>query len=263
MALRSVVLFAVFLGSAPGVSAAQAMDCRSAALNHSEAAICASPSLRALDAVMDKRYQRVASEPGVQQGQLAWASLRDRCNANVGCLDSIYRQRNLYLAALPPPADAAAATKVSRKPLQHLFMRHAPAQLLVAPPTPSLAVDATGELYRAAGPARPEAPKPQWNSLWFVSGVVLVAILMWQLLTNVCGKCPNCHHWFARVEIDQRQLIDDRPEPNRRRRGLRHRASAASPSVIEPIHERASVLRHYHQCRMCLHEWETVSESTH
>lgn len=262
MALRSIVFFAVLLSSTFGVSSVGAVDCRSAALNHSGAAICATPSLRALDASVEKSYQRVASEPGVQNGQLAWIALRDRCNANVACLHSIYRQRDLYLASLPSPVSVGAA----RTPLQHLFMRHAPAQLLIGASAPLLITggSATSELDRAAGPARPEAPRPPWNPFWFLSGVVLAAILLWQLLTNVCGKCPNCHHWFARVEIDQRQLSGDRAEPASRRRLSRQRASRrASPgslAVIEPMHERCLV-RHYHQCRMCLHEWETVSEA--
>jgi uncharacterized protein len=257
----SIVSASVLLLACSAVEA-QAIDCASNALNHSELAVCASASLRSLAASVDQRYPRVAGDVDVQRSQLAWITVRDRCNGNVACLTATYRERNAYLAALP----AASGPGSSRAPLKHLFLRHAPAQLLdsVATQRNVLAngINATDKLDRAAGAALAVKPAP-WNPLWLLTGVLCASALMWRLLTNVCGKCPNCHHWFARVEIDQRNLATGSPElPPHRRRGLRKRAFMSNPSSSEPARSRNTAVRHYNQCRMCLHEWETTSKET-
>jgi len=257
----------MFLWGVSGAAAAQSIDCASTTLNNSAQAVCASASLRSLAASMDKRYPRVADNLGVKQSQLEWTSVRDRCNGNLACLTTTYRERNAYLAKLPVTARPLASADSSRQPINHLFLRHAPAQLLIPasaqPVSGASAPNASDQLNRAAGPAPTELPATHWNPLWLLSGVFLASILLWQMLTNVCGKCPNCHHWFAKVEIDQRNLAGDLPElPVRRRRGLRQRATANNLANPEAMRGRVAAVRHYNQCRMCLHEWETTSQET-
>ncbi len=248
-----------------GVASAQAIDCASNALNHSERAVCASEPLRELAASIDKRYPRVADGLGVKQSQLEWTRVRDRCNGNLACLTTAYRERDAYLARLPVIAKPSATTTASAAPVKHLFLRHAPAQLLspsatIAAAPPEETASAGERLERAAGPASPIGPTPHWNTLWFLGGVLFASILLWQMLTNVCGKCPSCHHWFARVEIDRRQLTSETSEPASRRLGRRSRASAGFLSLTEPGRERTATVRHYNQCRICLHEWETITK---
>jgi len=265
MAFWRLALLALFFWGISGSSSAQAIDCASTALNHSERTVCASEPLRELAASIDKRYPRVADGLGVKQSQLEWTRIRDRCNGNLACLTTAYRERNAYLAGLPvigKPVATAAATA----PMKHLFLRHAPAQLLspttaIAATPPQDPASASERLERAAGPAPAIGSTPRWNTLWFLGGMLLASILLWQMLTNVCGKCPNCHHWFARVEIDQRQLSSETPElAGRRRLGLRSRATAGSLTVSDPGQGRMTAVRHYNQCRICLHEWETITQ---
>lgn len=267
MLLRLSGFLALVLLGVSGVAGAQAIDCASSALNNSEQAVCASTSLRSLAARMDKRYPLVTDAPGVKQSQLEWTTLRDRCNGNVACLIKVYRQRNAYLAALPLPEKPLTAADTPNAPTKHLFLRHAPAQLLTpasAQQPANLDVEsATAQLERAAGPLTVEEHTTHRNSIWFLAGIMSAAILLWQMLTNVCGKCPSCHHWFAKIEIDQRNLANDPSElSTHRRRGLRQRAMTNSVAIPEPMRGRVAAVRHYNQCRMCLHEWETTTQET-
>jgi hypothetical protein len=267
MAFARLAFLALFLWGISGASTAQAIDCASSVLNHSERAVCASEPLRALAASIDRRYARVADNLGVKQSQLEWTRVRDRCNGNLACLTTAYRERNAYLAGLPVSARPSAAA--SAQPIKHLFLRHAPAQLLspspAVAPTPSMdAVSASERLARAAGPAPAVSQPPHWSTLWFLGAMLLASVLLWQMLTNVCGKCPSCHHWFARVEIDRRQLASDAEEPaaTRRRLSLRSRATAGPLAGTNAGLGRRAAVRHYNQCRICLHEWETVTQET-
>lgn len=264
MAFGRHAFVALFLWGISGATFAQAIDCARTTLNHSERAVCTSAPLRALAASMDKRYSRVADGLGVKRSQLEWTRVRDRCNGNVACLTTAYRERDAYLATLPVIAKPAA-TPIAAGPIKHLFLRHAPAQLLNPSPdtwtAPSTAIaSASEQLERAAGPT-PNTQPPHWNTLWLSGGVLLASVLLWQMLTNVCGKCPNCHHWFARIEIDRRQLADDAPElAPRRRLSLRSRAGAGPLATTDAGRGRVATVRHYNQCRICLHEWETVTQ---
>ncbi len=216
---------------------------------------------------MDRRYLRVADGPGVKRGQLDWISVRDRCNGNMTCLTTAYHERNAYLATLPVNARPAVAAESVSPPIRHLFLMHSPAQLLAPatakPAALAQAVSASDQLNRAAGPPPAEAPPQPWHRLWFLAGLLFVSVVLWQMLTNVCGKCPNCHHWFAKVEIDQRRLATDPSElPDIHRRGLRPRATASRRANTDSTRDRVAAVRHYNQCRMCLHEWETTSQQT-
>jgi uncharacterized protein len=261
----SVVLASV-LPLACSAAEAQAIDCAGAVLNHSELAVCASASLRSLATSIDQRYPQVAGDVDVRRSQLVWITVRDRCNGNVTCLTATYRERNAYLAALPAAPGPLTGTDSSRAPLKHLFLRHAPAQLLgpVAAQKNVLAdgTNATDKLDRAAGPSL-VVRQARWNLLWLLTGALCASALLWRLLTNVCGKCPSCHHWFARVEIDQKSLAASSLElPLRRRGGLRKHTLANYRSIPESTQGRIATVRHYNQCRMCLHEWETTSQET-
>jgi uncharacterized protein len=266
MAVWRLAFLALFFGGVFGAASAQAIDCASNALNHSEHAVCASEPLRELAASIDKRYPRVADGLGVKQSQLDWIRIRDRCNGNLACLTTAYRERNAYLAKLPVTAKPPATTTAFATPIKHLFLRHAPAQLLnpsavVASAPPMETSSPSERLERAAGPSPATHPTTQWNTLWFLGGVLFASILLWQMLTNVCGKCPSCHHWFARVEIDRRQLAGEASElAARRRLGLRSRATASPLAGTDASRGRLATVRHYNQCRICLHEWETVTQ---
>ena len=267
MALRRFTLLTMFVWGFSSAAAAQAIDCASTALNNSAHAVCASAPLRALAASMDRRYLRVDDSIGVKQGQLQWSRMRDRCNGNLACLSTTYRERLAYLAKLPATAGPATVGEASRPPVKHLFLRHAPAQLLIpAGAQPEAAPDlaaAGDQRDRAAGPAPVDVHTPHRDPIWLLGGVLLASIVLWQLLTNVCGKCPSCHQWFARLEIDQRHLTNDPPQvATRRRRVFRQLASAGHLAHAEPVRNRSATVRHYHQCRMCLHEWETTSHET-
>lgn len=267
MALRRFVLLAMFLAATSGATRAQSIDCANTALNNSEQAVCTTAPLRSLAASMDKHYSRVADGPGVKQSQLEWTKLRDRCNGNLTCLTTAYRERNAYLAKLPVTAKPTATVDSSREPIKHLFLRHAPAQLLASAPTRpatiSGATSASAQLDRAAGLAPVQDHSSHSEPLWLLGGLLLATTLLWQMLTNVCGKCPSCHHWFAKVEIDQRNLASDPPKPTTRpRRGLRQRVLANNLAPVESMRGRVGAVRHYNQCRMCLHEWETTTHET-
>ena len=266
MAFARLAFFELFLWGISGASSAQAIDCASNELNHSERTVCASEPLRVIAASIDRRYSRVADNLGVEQSQLEWARVRDRCNGNLACLTTAYRERDAYLAALPVSVKPSVTTAASAQPIKHLFLRHAPAQLLspspTMGPTPSMeAVSASERLSRAAGPAPAVSQPPHWSTLWFLGAMLFASVLLWQMLTNVCGKCPSCHHWFARVEIDRRQLASDAAEPaTRRRLSLRLRATAGPLASADTGRYRLAAVRHYNQCRICLHEWETVTQ---
>jgi uncharacterized protein len=265
MAFWRYAFFALFFWGSTGTASAQAIDCARNDLNHSERTVCASAPLHALAIGMDKRYARVLNNAGVKQSQSAWIDVRDRCNGNLACLTTAYRERSAYLAkssvdVAPKGRSAAAAPS-----MQNLFLRHAPAQLLASSSGITTAeAGASARLDRAAGPAAPVISQaPHWNTLWFVGGVLFVSVLLWQTLTNVCGKCPNCHHWFARVEIDRRRLASAASTaPLRRRLRLRSRALASPLPQTNASHERKRSVRHFNQCRICLHEWETVTQET-
>jgi hypothetical protein len=266
MLFRRYAFAALLFWGLSGAATAQTIDCASNDLNHSERAVCASAPLHALAVSMDTRYLRVADNPDVRQSQAAWINLRNRCNGNLACLTTAYRERSAYLAGLRAKATPTPIPPIAAQPMQHLFLRHAPAQLLgPSPVTPATeAASASARLERAAGPAAPVINQtPHWKTLWFLGGVLLVSVVLWQLLTNVCGKCPNCHHWFARVEIDRRPQAAHASIPAiRRRLSLRSRALASPLSGIDIVQGRAGAVRHFNQCRICLHEWETVTQET-
>ncbi len=267
MASWRFAFLVLFLCAIAGAASAQSIDCASTALNHSERVVCASASLRALAASMDKRYRRVADGQGVKQNQLEWTHVRDHCNGNVACLTAAYRERNAYLAALQVTA-RSAATPTAAASVTHLFLRHAPGQLpakspAIASAPPADANGASERWDRAAGPDPVIGRPPHWSTLWFLGGVILASILLWRMLTNVCGKCPNCHQWFARVQIDRHPLSGDATAPTTRHRfALRSRATDDRQASDEVHRARGAALRHYHQCRICLHEWETTSQET-
>lgn len=256
----------MFLAATSGAAKAQSIDCASTALNNSEQAVCTTASLHSLAASMDNHYSRVADGPGVKQSQLEWTRLRDRCNGNITCLTIAYRERNAYLAKLPVTAKPTVTASSSREPIKHLFLRHAPAQLLASAPARSAtsrgAANASVQLDRAAGLASVQDHSSHSEPLWLLGGLLLATTLLWQMLTNVCGKCPSCHHWFAKVEIDQRNLASDPSEPPTRRRGLRQRALVINLAPMESTRSQVGAVRHYNQCRMCLHEWETTTYET-
>ncbi|WP_458071985.1 hypothetical protein [Rhodanobacter sp. BL-MT-08] len=264
MAFWRLAFLALFWGGISGAASAQAIDCASTTLNHSERAVCASETLRSLAASMDRRYSHLADTGSARHSQLEWTGIRDRCNGNLACLTTAYRERNAYLARLPAITTSAAAAPDSTEPVKHLFLRHAPAQLLSPAPSalPAEPASASERLNRAAGPATPAISQtPRWNTLWVLVGLLSVSILLWQMLTNVCGKCPNCHHWFARVEIDRRQLASDATRLSTRRRLIpRSRAVTDTMAGHESGRGHVAAVRHYHQCRMCLHEWETITQ---
>ena len=261
MALQRCAFLALILAGFFGTASAQTIDCADKALNNSDAAVCASSPLHALDVSIEKKYQHLAHDPAAQQSQREWASRRDRCNASVACLDAVYSERSAHLDNLLAADKLTAARSPLKAVPTHLFLRHAPAQLLL-PPAPGVSADATDHLNRAAGPVVPVRDTTHWNPIWFVSVVMMVALLLWQILTNVCGKCPSCHHWFARTEVDQRHFTVDQAELPRRR-GWRPRLRGASSSMSsQPVHRPVALVRHYNQCRMCLHEWETTSPQT-
>lgn len=254
----------VLLVCACGPAAALAVDCKHANLTHSERAVCGSASLRKLDASVSQRIALVAGDGSARQSQYAWLQQRDRCNGNIPCLTRTYNERNAYLAAVtvaPTQADAIASS------LQQLLSRHGPSQPLVPVP-PSLTgtmlpVSASDELNRAAGP-QPAVNQPaSWKPLWFLGGMLLAELLLWKMLTNRCGRCPHCHHWFARMELDRATQTDDSVMPPLlRRRRFRHRALAAHGVGSEFARTYTTTVRHHNQCRMCLHEWETTSRES-
>jgi uncharacterized protein len=263
MALRSLMLLAVFLGGTFGTATAQAIDCANAPSNNSDKAICASASLRALDTTMSHRYQQATEIAGVRQSQLEWIGTRERCNGNIVCLQNAYRQRNVFLLAMVPP-DASTTTR----PIRHSFLRAQPPFTAAAPTlqtaSTSSVADATDFLNRAAGPAVAAANTSDLNPWWILGGVVVAALFLWQMLNDVCGKCPSCHQWFARMEVDLDSETHEGAWPPARSGQRRERRSMSIRTAANAKHMRARVIhhRHYNQCKICQHEWITTSQET-
>jgi hypothetical protein len=242
---------------------AQAIDCHRAGLNHSESVVCASTALRALDMSVGRRYALVAANRSVTPGQRNWVQLRDRCNGNTICLTAAYRDRlaTLSAMAIPPPA----RVDVANTAMPPLFLDGAPPQLLMP-----LTAGASGpggpsdQLNRAAGPMRMVEKPRDWLLLWVLGSMLLAEVLLWKMITRLCGKCPHCHHWFARIELDR--LTETNSDgvllPLLRRRRLRRRtlsSNGANPTLTRS--QSVSVRRH-NQCSLCLHEWETTSRES-
>lgn len=262
MALWQSAWLAVLLWFVCGAASAQGIDCQRANLSHSETDVCASASLRALDTRISQRFVLVADDSSVKKSQRAWLQLRNRSNGKTTCLTPTYRERNAYLAAIviPPPT----RTEVITRSLQQLLLRHAPAQpLLLLPPSPTgtmVPVRASDLLTRAAGPQPVIKKPPDRKLLWFLGGMLLAETLLWKTLTKLCGKCPRCHHWFTRVELDRlTQTASSVVLPILRRRRLRRLTPDGNGENPEFTRSKTISVRRRNQCKMCLYEWETSS----
>lgn len=91
------LLSAVVLGGPP--SAAASINC-GRAVKPSEKAICASPSLKALDAQMSSSYAKLmkalgptAQADSIRFEQTWWIGQRNNCGAKVACLRNAYQTR--------------------------------------------------------------------------------------------------------------------------------------------------------------------------
>lgn len=238
-----------------GVSMAQAIDCQRSGLSHSGSTICASTALRALDAAVSQRYALVAADDDAGRSQRAWLQLRDRCNGNSSCLTAIYRNRSAYLSTISPPSAPVGIADL----LQPRLM---PTSTPVTPPgsVTSPAEDPSVQLNRAAGPLPVVKKAPGLRPLWFLGGILLAEVLLWKMLTNFCGRCPHCHHWFTRIELDRVSQTDSGvvlPMLRRRQPGSRLHADNAGNQKF--ARSQTIGVRRHNQCTMCLHEWETIS----
>jgi uncharacterized protein len=119
----AVVSAAVVAPSLPGGSArAASFDCARAG-NPTEVAICADPSLSALDSAMAAAYaQRLAQDPSVRQIQRAWLAARNTCGGRTDCLTPLITAQLAWLrggaprpsGALPTREGACALTSVKQ-----------------------------------------------------------------------------------------------------------------------------------------------------
>ena len=266
MVLRQSAWQVLLLWSACGTAAAQAIDCHRVDLSHSETAVCASTSLRELDASVSRRYAQLVTDPRASLTQRAWLQLRDRCNGNTLCLTSSYRDRSALLSRIPVAPPPIARVAVASTTAPSIFAPRSPMQALL--PQPALPLsrpteNPSDQLNRAAGPMRAESKPPGLKLLWFLGGMLLAEVLLWKMLTNLCGKCPHCHHWFTRVELDRIIQADNASAlPLLRRRRLRKQAlipSGESPSFTR---SQTIAVRRHNQCSLCLHEWETTSRES-
>lgn len=264
MRLHQSAWLVVLLLSVCGASLAQAIDCHGVGLTHSASAVCASTALRALEARVSGDSALVAADPRVRLSQRARLQLRDRCNGNILCLTSNYR--NALLSPLPvvPPALHAA---VAGTAVPSIFAPRTPGQVLLPQRALPICTKATcspgDQPNRAAGPLSVVRKPPGMKLLWFLGGMLLAEVLLWKMLTNYCGKCPHCHHWFTRVELDRLTQADSASVlPVLRRRRLRNRALAAAGDIPSFTGSQILAVRSHHQCSLCLHEWETTSQES-
>ena len=179
--MRRVFGFAVlFAAGLPAAGRAQSFDCTKAR-SPAERAICAQPSLGALDRAVADAYAAALARPGadaaaVRAGQQTWLRGRDaRCSpaargsaSLAACLAASLAQR---LAALAPPASATPAQAApdpsngAAPPAQVA----APAPSLAAPPAPGQAgsppshagVPPSSTPAAASPPAIPSGAQPQ------------------------------------------------------------------------------------------------------
>ena len=93
------------LPGAGGTAQAASFDCARAG-NPTEVAICADPSLSALDSAMDAAYdRRLRRDPQVRQVQRAWLAARNvGCGHDGGCLSRLMTAQLAWLrsGARPP-----------------------------------------------------------------------------------------------------------------------------------------------------------------
>jgi uncharacterized protein len=125
VAIGCAALAGVATGLLPRGGAAQAasFDCARAA-TPSEIAICANPTLSALDGQLGLAYaQRVAMEPALRQIERGWILVRNvGCGHSVGCLASVTRWQLAFLrsgaaqppAALPRAVGACSLTRIAQ-----------------------------------------------------------------------------------------------------------------------------------------------------
>jgi uncharacterized protein len=123
-ALIAVAPVAAPLGG--GAAHAASFDCAHAA-NATERAICANPSLSAIDSAMSLAYaQRLAANSAVRQIQRAWLAARNACDGHTACLSPLMSTQLAWLrsgaprlrSALPTRVGACALTSVKRVTLR-------------------------------------------------------------------------------------------------------------------------------------------------
>jgi uncharacterized protein len=105
-------IFVTFVGNANAAS----FDCSKASTAH-EKAICASPSLSALDIKLAEIYKTVQATTSdatkLKAEQVAWIKETRVCGGDVACLERSYNARINELAAKPAPIDAPVVPTAS------------------------------------------------------------------------------------------------------------------------------------------------------
>lgn len=248
---RLAVLCACFAGAAVAQASVAPRFNRTPA----GASTAANTSLRVLDDSVGGGHALPDGTASAEQTRRAWMEVSDRCKEDMAFLAAATCQREVVLATGASPA--AATADAPGVLWRQLFRKRAPARQLL--PMPAAAAGAAAPTSVIA-PVRPAARYPGWKPLWLLGGVIMAEILCWKMLTRLCGKCPNCHQWFARVELHRlAQANDSAALPVLRRRRFRHRSLATNPGNAERERRRSVPLRRHNQCCMCLHEWETTS----
>jgi uncharacterized protein YecT (DUF1311 family) len=100
------------LPGAGGAAHAASFDCARAS-NPTEVAICADPSLSALDSAMDAAYdRRLARDPSVRQMQRVWLAARNACGNHTECLSPLMSVQLAWLRSGAPRPPSALPTRV-------------------------------------------------------------------------------------------------------------------------------------------------------
>jgi uncharacterized protein YecT (DUF1311 family) len=113
LALGALVAASAMAPTLPGGAArAASFDCAHAG-NPTEVAICADPSLSALDSAMAAAYaQRLAQDPSVRQIQRAWLAARNTCGNRADCLSPLITAQLAWLRSGAPRPPGALPTRV-------------------------------------------------------------------------------------------------------------------------------------------------------
>jgi len=258
MILRQPARLALLLWCVFGAALALGVDCHRSELPPADNGRCESTSPRALDASVGRRHALVEADDSITPSQRGWLPLHDRCNGHTTCRSATYPDRNAFLSSIPDPSEDQVDLDTPSKP--PLFLRHAPAHVLIAgAPSPS----GTKTSGNSHAPRHAVKNTPGLTTLWFLGGMLLAEVLLWKMLTNLCGRCPHCHHWFARVELDRLTPTDGGVVlPKLRARRFRFGTPAPYPAFSKIARSQTTSTRRQNQCSMCLHQWETTSRAS-
>lgn len=203
-----------------GLGYAQGIECVPSA-NHSDQAVCLSPSLRKLDQRMVELLHSRATSAEISQTQTSWTVGKARCNGNIPCIDQAYHERISYLTSQPAMVvERAAASAVTSPSLTS--SAEVPDSDNAVSGEPSTEVSAVAQSNGMTGSdtgtsdqqpesatggvgskGDPDEGVGVWTWLIMALLIIVVPMAIWHGITELFGRCPSCHKWGTRKMYDR------------------------------------------------------------